>query len=602
MKKFILFFSLLIVNLFAAANFQLLIATIRYVSHSGSSTPPYTSWETAADSIQKCINYSLAGDTIYVANGVYKEKIIVQNKFLTLIGSSQDSCIIDSRDLATPSDFYAFYIEGNIHIKNFCVIVSYNHTGCGILTLDSNNETIIEDNKIQAVGYGVIIWNSDTILRHDLITDANTGVHLEAFNENYYPIIDSNVIVTVYNFSRGIEGSIGTSASILNNLIYCEMGGDGMLGILQPLAVENNVVIKNGDGLYGYVFALGDGIIANNSVYGNSTESGFHVLRGSNKLVNNNLTNSEKGYEFESPDTIKFHYNNVWDTEAPYSGFTPDSTNIISDPMFVNQDSSDFHLQMYSPLVDAGDPNILDKDGSRSDIGLFGGPLGEQYTYRDLAPKPPGNLTAVWDSGLVLLRWNRNTEADFSHYRVYRDTVPDFMYDSTRIIGETADTFYYDDLPEKYLAMNYYYKITALDRTGHQSAPSEEVQVKITGVPEGPPKVIERYQLLNNYPNPFNSTTIIPYRLKEQGFVKLYIYDIKGELVRVLVNQYQGTGYYEVKFSPSVGERKSGALGVSWPTGYNDDIATGIYLYQIIVIGEGNIPVYTNTGKMILLK
>ncbi len=45
--------------------------------------------------------------------------------------------------------------------------------------------------------------------------------------------------------------------------------------------------------------------------------------------------------------------------------------------MFVNEDSMDFHLQMFSPLIDAGDPNILDLDGSRSDIGLFGGPYGE---------------------------------------------------------------------------------------------------------------------------------------------------------------------------------------------------------------------------------
>ncbi|MBI5662327.1 MAG: hypothetical protein HZC46_09290, partial [Ignavibacterium album] len=46
-------------------------ATIRYVSKTGSSTPPYTSWATAADSIQKCINICEYGDTIYVANGVY---------------------------------------------------------------------------------------------------------------------------------------------------------------------------------------------------------------------------------------------------------------------------------------------------------------------------------------------------------------------------------------------------------------------------------------------------------------------------------------------------------------------------------------------------
>ncbi len=81
---------------------------------------------------------------------------------------------------------------------------------------------------------------------------------------------------------------------------------------------------------------------------------------------------------------------------------------------------------------------------------LYGGPYGEKYTYRDLAPKPPSNLTAVMDSGLVKLRWNKNSESDFYRYRVYRDTVPDFMYDTTKIIAVIPDTIYYDDPPQKY--------------------------------------------------------------------------------------------------------------------------------------------------------
>ena len=53
-----------------------------------------------------------------------------------------------------------------------------------------------------------------------------------------------------------------------------------------------------------------------------------------------------------------------------------------------------FHLQMFSPLIDRGDPAIIDKDGSRSDIGLYGGPLGEFYKYQDLPPRVPVNLSA----------------------------------------------------------------------------------------------------------------------------------------------------------------------------------------------------------------
>jgi len=136
----------------------------------------------------------------------------------------------------------------------------------------------------------------------------------------------------------------------------------------------------------------------------------------------------------------------------------------------------------------------------------------------------------------------------------------------------------------------------------HQSAPSEEVDVNITGVPEGPPIIVENYRLLHNYPNPFNSSTIIPYRLKAGGYVKLYVYDVKGELVRILVNGYQNAGYYEVRFSPTENERKQGDMKLDWRTGYNDDVASGIYLYQIYVRGEGDIPVFSDMGKMIMLK
>ena len=127
------------------------------------------------------------------------------------------------------------------------------------------------------------------------------------------------------------------------------------------------------------------------------------------------------------------------------------TTNLSVDPMIVNDDRTqgelDFHLQKFSPLIDAGDPNILDRDGSRSDIGLYGGPYGWTYTYQDLAPRPPHNVTAAIDEGFVKLTWNKNTEADFSHYRIYRDTLTIVIYDSSKMIGETPDTVFYDNLP-----------------------------------------------------------------------------------------------------------------------------------------------------------
>jgi hypothetical protein len=274
--------------------------------------------------------------------------------------------------------------------------------------------------------------------------------------------------------------------------------------------------------------------------------------------------------------------------------------------MVVNDDTTqgklDFHLQMYSPLINAGDPTILDRDGSRSDIGLYGGPYGWTYTYNDLAPRPPHNVTAAIEEGFVKLTWNKNTEADFSHYRIYRDTVTIVIYDSTKMIGETPDTVFYDNLPPLNHETRFYYVITAFDNQGNQSYPSEEIVVLVTGLGEYPPKGYDGYRLLSNYPNPFNPSTVIPYRLKEGGYVKLYVYDVKGELVRVLVNQWQEKGYYEVMFHPNANERsKANSFEVPMGKTYSD-IATGVYLYMIQVYNDRNIPVFSDSGKMILLK
>ncbi|QQS37327.1 MAG: hypothetical protein IPM56_05055 [Ignavibacteriales bacterium] len=248
-------------------------------------------------------------------------------------------------------------------------------------------------------------------------------------------------------------------------------------------------------------------------------------------------------------------------------------------------------MQKYSPAINKGDPNILDKDGTRSDIGMYGGPLGETYNYQDLAPRPPTGLSALIDSSITV-RWKKNIEADIGNYKLFRDTVINFTVDSTKLITTQLDTFYKHQSPPG--NHKYYYKLTAVDNQGNESELSLELFVNITSVESE--LIISDYKLYQNYPNPFNPSTLISYEIKERTYVKLMVYDIKGELVSVLVNKEQTAGFYEVEFNSQRHSSASGGL-----SGIND-LASGIYLYRIEVIGVGQIPVYSDMKKMILIK
>ena len=94
-------------------------------------------------------------------------------------------------------------------------------------------------------------------------------------------------------------------------------------------------------------------------------------------------------------------------------------------------------------------------------------------------------------------------------------------------------------------------------------------------------------ELLRNYPNPFNPETWIPYRLAEDAFVVLTIYDGNGRVVRTLDIGHQVAAVYE-----------SRSKAVYWD-GRNEvgeQVASGVYFYHL---SAGD---YSATRKMLILK
>jgi len=84
-------------------------------------------------------------------------------------------------------------------------------------------------------------------------------------------------------------------------------------------------------------------------------------------------------------------------------------------------------------------------------------------------------------------------------------------------------------------------------------------------------KRITETRLLQNFPNPFNPETWIPYELHTDADVKIKIYDISGQLVRTINMGYQPAGVYTTKANAAYWDGKN-QLG--------EEIASGVYLYQ----------------------
>ena len=94
-------------------------------------------------------------------------------------------------------------------------------------------------------------------------------------------------------------------------------------------------------------------------------------------------------------------------------------------------------------------------------------------------------------------------------------------------------------------------------------------------------------ELLANYPNPFNPETWIPYRLAEDAFVSLTIYDGNGRLVRTLNVGHRIAAVYE---------RRSKAIYWDGKNGLGEPVASGVYFYTLTA-GD-----HSATRKMMILK
>jgi hypothetical protein len=294
-------------------------------------------------------------------------------------------------------------------------------------------------------------------------------------------------------------------------------------------------------------------------------------------VINNIIANSTgSGIKCSGASVPTPTYCNVWNSSTvDYDGCTPGVGCISLDPLFVNPGSSDYHLGLHSPGIDAGDPDPSydDPDGSRGDMGIYG-----SHSFVMDQPAYPKGLTANTVSGDVIVSWLTSPEPDVTGYALYKDTDENFIPSAANYVGLVAapDTSY-DDGP---VVAGTYYKLGALDATSYASGYGGPVEPIATGIDDEVASY--DYRLYQNHPNPFNPTTRIEYALRSTVQVTLNVFDVQGRMVRRLVNEVKGPGLYTAEWD---GRNGDGQL-----------VSTGVYFYRM---SAGS---FVETRKMVMLK
>ncbi len=94
---------------------------------------------------------------------------------------------------------------------------------------------------------------------------------------------------------------------------------------------------------------------------------------------------------------------------------------------------------------------------------------------------------------------------------------------------------------------------------------------------KGAQNIQSEYLLDQNYPNPFNPSTTISYSIKEKGMVELKIFNVLGEELKTLVDEYKFPGQYKITFNAS-------------------EFNSGVYFYSLKVND------FNSTKKMVVIK
>jgi hypothetical protein len=229
---------------------------------------------------------------------------------------------------------------------------------------------LIQGNRIEISGggdtqdHGIYLhFGRNNIVRGNFISGFS-GYGIHAYDEDkgdHTPRAYDNIL---------IEGNIITDSASRSGII---LGPHDSTITMDNVVIRNNVIFSNADcGILTRYQPIPNLRIYNNVIFGNAC--GLSISNNVNHLeIVNNIfvSNSEGHIEISGSVSNSLITHNLYNSPTSAgSGFT-DSHPLFGDPLFVDANNGDFHLQAGSPAIDAGTNVSLPYSGAAPDIGAF---------------------------------------------------------------------------------------------------------------------------------------------------------------------------------------------------------------------------------------
>ncbi len=378
---------------------------------SGGSSSGDGSYSAPYDTIQAAVNG--ADECVIVLAGTYTESVDFGGRNISVVGvEGAAETIIDATGLSEPVVRIASGETSAATLQGFTLTGGEGDLETTSESTSCSSSTICTDYFYTWCGGGLYVDGSDPTLL-DLIVVENLLPELEysaSGNDEYY------------TYSYGGGACFLDSLASLQNVSFAEnfadQGGGIYIDSSSTLALEQVGLYQNtatdggGVQLDGGSLSLTNGVLAWNEA--TTDGGGLLVLEGSSTLVNVTVTggaatdgggvwytgtssntllnsiiafNSSDGVRTESGASSSIQYCDVYGNDDDWGGGTSlegTTGNISSDPRFTawsddgDWSNDDFVLRSTSPAIDVGHPSpaYYDADGSRNDLGAYGGPGG----------------------------------------------------------------------------------------------------------------------------------------------------------------------------------------------------------------------------------